>query len=202
MMSRSALLPSKKNNANFKLRSTMQPTTICPNCGQTTANGQACCQICSNPIRFQQPPALPSTTPAAPKRQLQPFIKPADFDPDPIAFIVFGLLGSLLIVVALAMKSEAYGGLLCFGSVAFYVVLFVLWANACRDGKRAAIAAAWKAYTATLSDLSREPGDRQLRQHALGLGRHYWGMCGRTNEFTEIRIMNDINAACGSAKGE
>nr|CAP48090.1 putative integron gene cassette protein [uncultured bacterium]CAP48795.1 putative integron gene cassette protein [uncultured bacterium]CAP48796.1 putative integron gene cassette protein [uncultured bacterium] len=59
------------------------------------------------------------------------------------------------------------------------------------------------AYRASLSDLKKDPGNSDLRQKTLNLGRIYSNLVrdkkGNT-VFDEVALMNDINAACASTQ--
>lgn len=59
------------------------------------------------------------------------------------------------------------------------------------------------AYHASLSDLKKDPGNSNLRQKTLNLGRIYSNL-SRNNKgntvFDEVSLMNDINAACASTQ--
>ena len=68
-------------------------------------------------------------------------------------------------------------------------------------GKANAIAAAQKAYQASLRDLSADPTNTRKRQDTLALGRNYSNLTRDKKGvtiFDEVALMNDINAACGS----
>lgn len=63
-------------------------------------------------------------------------------------------------------------------------------------------AEALKAYRRSLAQLKEEPGNPDLRQQTLALGRRYSHLMrdkkGNT-VFDEVALMNDINAACAGA---
>ncbi len=70
--------------------------------------------------------------------------------------------------------------------------------------KNKAAAAAKAAYESGLERLKRDPGNADLRQEILKLGRAY-SNATRNNKgvtlFDEVALLNDVNAACGSLGG-
>ena len=57
-----------------------------------------------------------------------------------------------------------------------------------------------KVYKTNLEQLTRSPGDTNLRQNALSSGREYARIAregGKETLFDEVALMNDINAVAG-----
>jgi hypothetical protein len=73
------------------------------------------------------------------------------------------------------------------------VITFIFWSRS----KRTVIAE--QAYRHSLHRLRHDPGNPDLRQQALGLGRQYASLLRGSSGhalFDEVALMNDINAAC------
>lgn len=85
-----------------------------------------------------------------------------------------------------------------FGIIAVAVLIVI--------GLELAVQKARKAYLASLETLKHDPHNPDLKQATLALGRAYiqalvnqsMGKAGHTS-FTELSLMNDINAACAAA---
>ncbi len=63
-------------------------------------------------------------------------------------------------------------------------------------------AEALRAYRRSLARLKEDPGNPDLRQQTLALGRHYSNLIRNKkghSVFDEVALMNDINAACAGA---
>jgi len=89
--------------------------------------------------------------------------------------------------------------LLCFLFCALLLIgALVLWFFI-DLARRRAIEHAWDKHQDALETLSKWPHSAQWRKEALYLGRRYARLLNSSSAFSEITIMNDLNAACAGS---
>ena len=100
-------------------------------------------------------------------------------------------------------SSSSYSsGLGCCAGVIIILVLVIVASVASANSKAKAQAQAKASYEHSLTELKSDPGNADLRQRTLQLGRGYSSLTRNkkgVTVFDEVALMNDINAACAGA---
>jgi hypothetical protein len=99
-------------------------------------------------------------------------------------------------------SSSDSSGLGCCAGIIFILVLVIVASVASANSKAKAQAQAKASYDHSLTDLKSDPGNADLRQQTLQLGRSYSNLTRNkkgVTVFDEVALMNDISAACARA---
>lgn len=99
-------------------------------------------------------------------------------------------------------SSSDSSGLGCCAVIIIILVLVIVASVASANSKAKTQAQAKASYEHSLTELKTDPGNADLRQRTLQLGRSYSNLTRNkkgVTVFDEVALMNDINAACAGA---